>query len=112
MLQQRAGQPVEPTVWPSSGGDLSAAIYGCGHAINAKDRDRPKRWCEDRSQGGVRSTLRCRGQAFKYANTANTRRLSSSDGGRSSFMKILAMCLLIAFSDTIKPLATAAFDRP
>ena len=36
-------------------------------------------------------------------STASTRRLSSPDGGRSSFIKTLAMCLLTAFSETKSP---------
>ena len=35
-------------------------------------------------------------------STASTRRLSSSDCGRSSFMKMLPMCLLTAFSETTR----------
>lgn len=48
----------------------------------------------------------------RYARTARTRRLSSSDGARPSFAKMLAVCLAIARSVTTSCPATAALDRP
>jgi hypothetical protein len=40
---------------------------------------------------------------LRYANTASIRRLSSSEGGIPSLLKMLLMCLLTAFSGDEEP---------
>jgi hypothetical protein len=51
-------------------------------------------------------------QRPRYARTASTLRLSSSQGGRSSLSKIDALCFAMARSLTTSCSAIAAFDRP
>ena len=58
-------------------------------------------------------TGRLAGQDWRKAITALTRRLElSSSGSRSSFMKMLLVCLLMAFSVTNSADAIAVLDRP
>ena len=53
-----------------------------------------------------------RNQESRYASTARTRRLSSSEGARSSLAKMPAACLLTDFSVMNSRCAIATLERP
>src|SRR5690606_6170576 len=66
----------------------------------------------ERSRPHARPSLNRRQRVFRYASTASTRRLSSLDGGRSSLVKMLLMCLLTALSVMNRREAMAVLERP